>query len=556
VCTDRASCDRIERSSMKMLVAIAAVAGLLLSSTPSFAHPMGNFSISHYTGITIEHNSLEVRYFIDMAEIPTFQEMQQSGITAHPDNPHLPSYLATKSAEFARGLHVTLNGNPLALKPTAENVIFPPGAGNLPTMKFGFIYRAQVADACKDSACQLSYADSNFAARAGWKEIVIKAGRDVRVTISSAPDRDRSAELSDYPTDLVNSPLQSVQATATFSSVLMGKNDSPPQRAKSANTAPMSVRPTQTSGMKAATVSPVSAPLETIPASAQQQVEMKPNQQKTPRSYFTQLIATQNIGLGIALLAALIAAGLGALHALEPGHGKTIVAAYLIGTQGTGRHAVLLGTIVTVSHTAGVYLLGAVTLYAQKYILPEKLYPFLGVLSGILIAGMGFYLFLQRYVCGDLVHSHAHGVSHHYGGIFHSPAPEGNPPSEESRTAKTEQAAQPGKTTSARQLLVLGITGGIVPCPAALVVLLSALALHRVVFGLFLIVAFSVGLASVLIGMGMVAVYAGRMMSRLTTESPLVQRWLPLMSAAMITVLGCTIALRGLMTAGIVQIRV
>ena len=86
------------------------------------------------------------------------------------------------------------------------------------------------------------------------------------------------------------------------------------------------------------------------------------------------------------------------LHALEPGHGKTIVAAYLVGSKGTARYAVALGMIVTISHTAGVYLLGTITLYAQKYILPEKLYPFLGVLSGILIAGIGFYLFLQRYI--------------------------------------------------------------------------------------------------------------------------------------------------------------
>src|SRR5215467_11013022 len=91
----------------------------------------------------------------------------------------------------------------------------------------------------------------------------------------------------------------------------------------------------------------------------------------------------------------LIAAGLGALHALEPGHGKTIVAAYLVGSTGTAYHAVLLGMIVALSHTAGVYLLGGVTLYAQKYILPDRLYPLLGVLSGMLIAGMGAYLFLQ-----------------------------------------------------------------------------------------------------------------------------------------------------------------
>jgi ABC-type nickel/cobalt efflux system permease component RcnA len=279
-----------------------------------------------------------------------------------------------------------------------------------------------------------------------------------------------------------------------------------------------------------------SVPITSQSAETSHAEQLKPNQQSTPRNSFTELMSIKRIGFGIALLAAAIAAGLGALHALEPGHGKTIVAAYLVGSKGTARHALLLGMIVTISHTAGVYLLGAVTLYAQKYILPDRIYPFLGVLSGILIAGMGCYLFLQRYVGGEFAHTHSHNLS----------LPAG--------AAKEGTRSQSGKV-SARQVLVLGITGGIVPCPAALVVLLSAVALHRTGFGLFLIVAFSIGLAAVLIAMGLVAVYAGRMMSRLPIDSPLVQRWLPMGSAAMIIALGCIIVVRGLMAAGIVQIR-
>jgi ABC-type nickel/cobalt efflux system permease component RcnA len=200
-----------------------------------------------------------------------------------------------------------------------------------------------------------------------------------------------------------------------------------------------------------------------------------------------------------------------------------------------------------------VYLLGAVTLYAQKYVLPEKLYPFLGVLSGILIAGTGFYLFLQRYVGGEVGHSHGTGGHNHETvfGLF----PGGATRQALATVTKSGAAGSTG-SASASQLLVLGITGGIVPCPAALVVLLSALALHRVLFGLFLILSFSTGLALVLIAMGMVAVYAGRLMSRVSTDGPLIQRWLPLASALMIIVLGSTITVRGLMAAGIVQIHV
>jgi len=246
-------------------------------------------------------------------------------------------------------------------------------------------------------------------------------------------------------------------------------------------------------------------------------MEIKPNVQPTPRNKFTELMATEDISFGFAMIAALIAAGLGALHALEPGHGKTIVAAYLVGSKGTTRHALLLGTVVTISHTAGVYLLGGVTLYAQKYILPERLYPLFGVLSGILIAGMGCYIFLQRFVGAEFAHTHDHGVR-------------------------------------PRQLLVLGVTGGIVPCPAALVVLLSAVALHRVAFGLFLILAFSAGLAAVLIAMGIAAVQAGQMISRVRLEGPLIQRWLPLGSAALVSLFGCAIAVQGLMAAGVLRV--
>jgi ABC-type nickel/cobalt efflux system permease component RcnA len=517
---------------------------MVLVSSPCFAHPMGNFSISHYAGIKIDKGSVDIRYLVDMAEIPTFQEMQQSGISAQANDPKLAPYLNTKAIEFAAGLHVTVDGQPLVLTPVSQNAIFPAGAGGLPTMKFGFLYRITI-DACKELKCELNYSDSNFPGHAGWKEIVVERGPNVTIENSTAPSHDRSNQLTDYPTDLINSPPQALEARVGFSFAPTPVAEPTSLPTPIAKLAPTLVRPetakeTVQAGSPTAT-SPISA-LSPAP----EKVEVKPNRQQTPRSAFTQLIATQDIGIGVALLAALISAGLGALHALEPGHGKTIVAAYLVGTKGTPQQAFLLGMIVTATHTAGVYLLGAVTLYAQKYILPEKLYPFLGVLSGMLIAGMGCYLFLQRLADVELGFVHAHGAGGHSHMIpFASPAsatrPVDGPPLLASKNS-----------IPLRQLLVLGITGGIVPCPAALVVLLSALALHRVLFGLFLIVAFSIGLAVVLIALGMFAVYSSRWISRLRTEDPLIQRWLPLTSAATITIIGCAIAARGLMTAGIV----
>jgi nickel/cobalt exporter len=544
--------------SVGRLWAAFAAAGLLFSAPPSSAHPMGNFSISHYAGIRIEPDFIELRYLIDMAEIPTFQEMQQAGIRAERDDPRVIAFVAAKAAAFAQGLQVTLNGHPRPLEVVSEDILFPPGAGNLPTMKFGFVYRAATRDACESARCEFAFRDTNFPGRAGWKEIVASAGPGVWLVSSTAPARDRSLQLANYPTDLLNSPPQALEAQVVFSrqggsnpSAALSTRKGKPERVPLAPSA----APVSAAGPDASIVAARTPP--TRGAISTESLRLEANRQTTPHNSFTELMRTQQIGLGVVLLAALIAAGLGALHALEPGHGKTIVAAYLVGAKGTARHAFLLGMIVTISHTAGVYFLGGITLYAQRYILPDKLYPFLGVLSGILIAGMGFYLFLQRYVGGEFAHAHHHGPGghHHPVGLSGPRARSGERPQEDISEA-ADGSPQPDRRVSARQLLVLGITGGIIPCPAALVVLLSAVALDRVGFGLFLIVAFSFGLAAVLILMGLLAVYAGRWMSRLPMEGALIERWLPLASAAMITVLGCVIVVRGLIGAGILQIRV
>ena len=199
----------------------------------------------------------------------------------------------------------------------------------------------------------------------------------------------------------------------------------------------------------------------------------------------------------------------------------------------------LLGLIVTASHTAGVFALGAITLYASRYIVPEQLYPWLGVFSGLTIAGLGGYMFLRRWSGLDLDHSHTSGQLHSH--WFSSSKQSSAPP----------QPIEPSKGVSLYQLFALGITGGIIPCPAALVVLLSAFALHRIGLGFFLIIAFSLGLAAVLIGFGMLMVYGRRFMARMQVNGPLTTRWLPVASAAFMTVLGAAIAVRAFATTGI-----
>ena len=278
----------------------------------------------------------------------------------------------------------------------------------------------------------------------------------------------------------------------------------------------------------------------------------------TPRNAFTALVTTQQRSLGVVCLALIVAVGLGALHALEPGHGKTVVAAYMAGTRGTPRHALFLGLIVTATHTAGVYLLGAVTLYLSHYVVSERLYPWLGGISGVLITTVGCSLFLRRYVGESQAHTHVHSHAHHPSHLskhahvhHHETLHHDHPLSHE--VSHTPSSGE--ETISSRALLALGVTGGIIPCPAALLVLLSAIALQRVGFGMLLIVAFSVGLAGVLITLGLLMVSARHIIAHIQGEGRLMTRWLPLTSAAVITAFGLVMIVQAYVTAGMVQIR-
>ncbi len=549
------------------------ILSMLANPQPGYAHPMGNFSISHYAGIRVEQRFIELSYLIDMAEIPTYQEIQESGIAAREGDPHLAAYLAQKAAFLAEGLSLQVNGQPVRLQLISQDAIFPPGAGGLPTMKLGFVYRAAIETFSPDSDYAVHYRDNNFAGRAGWKEVVVTSGAGASLTSSSASTLDRSGQLSNYPTDLINSPPQDLEATFSFSgspeasinTKTVNTIAGSPARLSSINSRPeiksaeqMNAAPDSPTLVPsriptgAATAGPVSAPaplraISSSPAS----LSLRANQQATPRSKFTELVSERNLSFWFLFTAALIAAGLGALHALEPGHGKTIVAAYLVGTRGTPRHAVMLGLIVTAAHTAGVYLLGAVTLYASRYIVPEQLYPWLGMISGLMIAGLASYLLLRAWTGEDGDHSHEIGASHSHWFSSLGKRRMVEPLASESSGILEVPLRQAPRRVSLKQLLMLGITGGIVPCPAALVVLLSAFSLHQVGFGLFLIVAFSLGLAAVLIVIGLLMVYARQFMARWRSDGPVVKHWLPIASSGFMLILGLGIAGRALLTTGI-----
>ncbi len=271
-------------------------------------------------------------------------------------------------------------------------------------------------------------------------------------------------------------------------------------------------------------------------------------------------ISAPHLSPRVALLALLGALLLGAVHALSPGHGKTIVGAYLIGSRGTPRHAVFLGLTVTVTHTVGVFVLGFATLYASRYIVPERLFPLLSLLSALLVFGMGIVLLMQRALSlrrlrGGSSAGSASGttlefkplekvaVSGHLAPrpryIFaHRPALDGGHWHSHGGTMHTHlPPGAAGERVGWRSLLALGISGGLVPCPSAMVLLLAAVALNKTGYGMILVLSFSVGLAMTLTAVGLVFLHA-RDRFRRPSAAARWPRFLPLASAGAITAVG------------------
>lgn len=523
------------------LLLILATAGVAL------AHPMGNFSISHYTRFTADKETLRIRYLLDFAEIATVENMDKNS-DGRVSVEEREGFLNANAAKLRDGLALSVNGTPVHLEIVQQQITPRPGAAGLETMLLTFEMTAPLPADAKDGAYQVQYRDGNFADRTGWKEIVTPANPSVVFTGSTASATDMSRELTAYPTNPTAVAPQQSEAvfTLTFGN-------------------------TPVSGLP-----PKEAPATAGVGSSQ-----------TPKDAFTQAIATRQLTPGIVLLSLGIAFLFGAFHALSPGHGKTMVAAYLVGQRGTAKHAVFLGAVVTITHTIAVFALGLVTLLASRYVVPEKLYPVLSALSGMAIVLIGASLFRQR-LAGlrhSLAHSHgqAHDHSHaphfHEDGHDHAEAflahHEHEPPHGHAHEYEHEHSHDPVPPhthehehdpgwhhhgdghyhshhppeelpISLKTLLVLGITGGAMPCPSALVVMLSAIALHRVAFGLVLISAFSLGLATVLTGIGLLVVHARGLIERMPSSGR-VMTGLPVLSAAAVTIIGLVLVVRSVM---------
>ncbi|MGZ4335552.1 MAG: nickel/cobalt transporter, partial [Gaiellaceae bacterium] len=411
----------------------------------------GNFTINRFARVEVAGHRLYVRYVLDLAEIPAYQARQQ-GVDG-----------GVYARRLARGLHVTLAGRPVALRPVAHALAFPQGVAGLRTMRLEVILRGPIVAGREPLAVR----DTNFAGRLGWREIVVGAGTP------SASD-----ELRAYPKSLLQSPLD---VTAV-----------------------------------GAVVAPSSAAVPSL--SAGRSLEAP---DRVADAGFTRLIGRRHLSALVVLASLAAALFWGAAHALSPGHGKTIVTAYLVGRRGTPRDAAILGGIVTVTHTIGVFALGLVTLALSQWIVPDRLYPWLNVTAGVSVVAIGAVVLRARMRDWRHERAHRHGHAHH----------------------SHARASEPG--SGLRGLLAVGVSGGALPCPSALVVLLAAISLHRLVFGLVLIVAFSLGLALTITAVGLVAVLARTAFARRSFDG-LLLRVLPAVSAVVIVVAGIAMTVHAL----------
>ena len=551
---------------------LLALLGLSLAAAVR-AHPLGNFTISRYSAVTLGAEAAEVLYILDMAEIPTYQERQMmdsdgDGTIGAAEE---AAYLAATVPALAAKLRLAVDGAAVLLTPQRHTLAFPPGQGDLPTLRLELWLSAPLP--AGDNALSVVYEDGNYPDRLGWREVVVSAAAGTLLE-SSVPATDLSDQLRAYPADLLQAPPAVGRAEARFAPTGAAMNTEP---------------------------SPSNAPLATRNA---------PLPSRFGQDEFASLLS-RTLDTPAALAAALlVAVGLGAAHALTPGHGKTIVGAYLVGSRGTARHALFLGLTTTITHTAGVFALGFLVLVASEFVLPEKLYPWLGVLSGLLVVGIGLSI-LRGHVGHWLAHrrgdSHDHGPYHFHFGKGHSHGPGGHSHDhghghDHGALTSDQPSATPVSGTRAlafaglsggtavaspirqhthdhphdhahghdhshddvhaadrpdalswRSLLALGISGGLLPCPSALILMLSAIALRQVGVGLVLILAFSVGLAGVLTGIGLIMVYAGRFLERLPVRhSAVTTRLLPMASATFITVAGLAITIRALIEAGVI----
>jgi len=485
---------------MKRLAILASLFLGLLVPALAAAHPLGNFTSNTYVRVEPSGAELYVRYVVDLAEIPTLRERDRVDAAGG-----LAAYATAQSREFANRLDVRASGERVQLQPVAQEAAYSKGAAGLQTLRIAVWYRA--GGSLPAGAVEVR--DRNFDGRLGWHELVVTASSGAQIGGATVLTDDVSDELRTYPADLTASPLNVREARFTLT--------------------------------------PGSGP-GSVDVSGSASVTAAGN------SGFLNGLAERDLSVGVVLLALLLAMGWGALHALSPGHGKSMIAAYLVGSRGTARHAFILGAFVTVTHTLSVIALGLLTLWASELILPETVFAWVNLLAALLVVGIGLWvvglrLRAWRAQRGSATagahhhhdHGHSHDHGHHHGDHGHDHADHGH--HQHDGEGDDGHSHAPPADLSVRALAAAGFTAGLLPCPSAMVLMLGAISLGRVAYGLVLVIAFSLGLAVVLSAIGLLFLYARRFMDRLPLGGRIANA-VPVASAVVIVTLGLVLTAR------------
>jgi ABC-type nickel/cobalt efflux system permease component RcnA len=507
---------------MRRLLLASAVVGIAVAVPAAIAsaHPLGNTTSNTYAGIVVGQRATTIDYVVDLAELPSVQARQR--IDADGDGEiaaaEADAYRAQECAALRDGLTLRLGGGAVPLVVAAETVTFPPGQAGLATTRLECTIRA---DATVTAGTAVAFTDRNLADRLGWREVVLN-GDGVTLQGADAGTTSISGRLTAYPTDGRVSPRQfAVSATASPGG----------PRYDGAGAAAVSDQP-QARGSDGLTQA------------------------------LSNIVGGRELTVAAGLLAVGIAVVLGAFHSLAPGHGKTMMAAAIVGRRGTGRQVLAIGGTVAATHTTGVLVLGTI-LWLTQALAPDQLLPWLTVASGGLLAVAGATLLYRRLTGrGGLTHGHHHTHDHHdhdhhdhHGHDnhdHHGHAHDDHHDHDHHGHAHDHHGHDHlAVAPSRRWLVTMGMAGGLVPTPSALVVLLGATALGRAWFGVVLVAAYGIGMALTLLGAGLLLVRFQDWLERRFLGRPwwsVVLRLAPVVTAGLLVTSGIVIAVRGLAT--------
>ncbi|MGF1667440.1 MAG: nickel/cobalt transporter [Acidimicrobiia bacterium] len=430
---------------MRRLLAVLAMGAVVSSPLPAAAHPLGNFTVNQHVGVSATGEGVEIAYVLDLAEVPAAREL-----AALRSEAALERHAAATCERSRGGLGVTVDGRIRSLNTMSAAATTPPGDAGLSTLRVTCTFGMELPSL----PATIEIINSNEADRVGWREIVVDSSIEADTAL---PRTSSSGVLTNYPPDAVAPDI----TTGAFTATALTERAQDPSP---------SVGPGRVSAIPAA---------------------------------IGDLFGG---GGGFGLVAMLAAFALGATHALAPGHGKTLMAAYLVGRSGRARHAVGLGLATAVSHTIGVAALGVVTLAAAESFPPERVYPVLSLVSGLTITAIGAGLLVKavmRWRRSQSHHGHDHGHDHDHGHHHH------HDHGHDDHGHGHGHGHDDARPISWRAMATLGLAGGMVPSASAVVLLLAAVQFGRPVLGLVLVGLFGLGMSVVLVASG-IAVLSAR----------------------------------------------